>query len=176
MKKFTGILPVFACTAALAGVFLVAKNNAAVADDPYAPLKLYDGKWDVMMTSAGKDVTRLEDHCVKTGLFFECEQVVDGKPRALVVFLPFAKTSTGGEEYRTQVLRPDATTPGNWEKLTIEGDRWVYSWETTESGKKLHWHNINTFSGPDKIHFEIQSSEDEKTWKTQNSGDEQRVK
>jgi hypothetical protein len=159
----------------LQGLMAAASGGASVADDPYAPLKLYDGKWDVAM--AGEKVpTRLENHCAKTGLFFACEQVVNGKTGALVIFLPFAKTASGGEEYRTQALRADASPAGDWGKLTIEGDKWVYAWESTDAGKKVYWRNINLFSETDKIHFEIQRSDDGSAWKTQNSGDEQRAK
>ena len=156
--------------------FMTASSGGAtVADDPYAPLKLYDGKWDVAMAGE-KGPTRLENHCAKTGLFYACEQVVNGKTGALVIFLPFARTATGGEEYRTQALLADASPAGDWGKLTIEGDKWVYAWESTDAGKKTFWRNINTFSGTDKIHFEIQRSDDGSAWKTQNSGDEQRAK
>jgi hypothetical protein len=81
-----------------------------------------------------------------------------------------------GEEYRIQALVADASPAGDWGKLTIEGDKWVYAWESIDAGKKTHWRNVNTFSGTDKIHFEIQSSDDGSTWKTQNSGDEQRAR
>jgi hypothetical protein len=42
----------------------------------------------------------LVNHCAKTGVFFACEQVVDGKTADLVVFLP--RGATGGtQHYRT---------------------------------------------------------------------------
>jgi len=162
----------------LAGLLGVTAHTgrAAISDDLYAPLKLYDGKWDVAMAGE-KGPTRLENHCAKTGLFFMCEQTVNGKTGALIVFLPFAKMAAGGEEYRTQALHADASPgSGDWGKLTIEGDKWMYFWESSDHGKTTHWRNVNNFSGTDKIHFEIQSSEDGTTWKTQNSGEEQRVK
>jgi len=185
MNKRIAVLAMLTCTMILLGVFArgrsadaaapAGSNPGSVADDPYAPLKLYDGKWDVAM-GGEKEPTRLENHCAKTGLFFMCEQVVKGKTGALVVFLPFSKTATGGEEYRTQALLADASPAGEWNKLTIESDKWIYVWENTDAGKKTYWRNINTFSGTDKIHFEIQRSEDGSTWKTQQSGEEQRVK
>lgn len=176
MKRLTRVPLVFLSAVALLGTIAAAGRSAVVANDPYAPLRLYDGKWNVAMAGTAKEVTHLENHCAKTGLFFACEQVVNGKSGALVVFLPFTKMASGGEEYRTQALRADASPAGNWGKLTIEGDRWVYSWEETAGGKKIYWRNVNTFSGADKIHFEMQRSDDGNTWKRQNSGDEQRVK
>jgi hypothetical protein len=160
----------------LLGIGATKVRSATAADDPYAPLRLYDGKWNILAGEDGKGAMQLENHCAKTGLFFACEQVVNGKSAALVVFLPFAKMASGGEEYRTQALLPDASPAGDWSKLTIEGDKWVYFWESTDGGKKTFWKNVNTFSGTDKIHFEILNSEDGTTWKKQKSGDEQRTK
>jgi|SRR5271165_2477812 len=173
MKSFVSVPAFLFC-----GLLLQTPGSArssSVADDPYAPLRLYNGKWQIV-DGDSKAPKQIENHCSQTGLFFACEQILDGKTAALVVFLPFAKTAKGGEEYRTQVLMPDAKTPGDWNKLTIEGEQWMYTWESTESGKKVFWRNVNTFSGPDKIHFEIQSSADGATWETKQSGEERRVK
>jgi hypothetical protein len=149
--------------------------SAPMDEAAYTPLKLYDGKWEMSPAADDKEPSRFENHCARTGLFFVCEQVVPGKPGALVVFLPVAKTAAG-YEYRNTALVAGSAPGGDWGKLTIEGARWVYSWENTNDGKKILWRNINTFSGSDQIHFEISRSEDGETWKPVKSGDERRVK
>jgi hypothetical protein len=146
------------------------------ANDPYAALRLYDGKWDLVPADSTQKPTHLVNHCAKTGSFFACEQVVDGKSVALVVFLPLENTGGNGQEYRTDALLADASAPGDWSTLTIVGSRWVYAWEDRKDGKKTYWRNINVFSGPDAIHFEIQRSDDGAAWTTRQSGDERRVK
>jgi hypothetical protein len=163
---FMGALPVFGTM----------QRKAVVADDPYAPLALYDGKWDSTTTIGEKESVRIENHCARTGLFFVCEQMLRAKTGSLAVFLPVAKMASGGEEYKITGLSANGSAPGGWNKLTIEGDRWVYSWENTDEGKRVFWRNVNQFSGADKIHFEIQRSDDEITWKTTKGGDEVRVK
>jgi len=150
-------------------------RGAPMDDAAYTPLKLYDGKWELSASADEKEPSRFENHCARTGLFFVCEQVVPGQPGALVVFLPVAKTA-GGYEYRNTALVAGSAPAGDWGKLTIEGARWVYSWESTNDGKKILWRNTNTFAGSDQIHFEISRSEDGQTWKTVKSGDEHRVK
>jgi hypothetical protein len=75
-----------------------------------------------------------------------------------------------------QALNADASPAGEWSRLTIEGERWVYSWESTEDGKKSSWRNINTFTGTDQIHYEIQRLEAPNAWKTVKSGQENRLK
>jgi hypothetical protein len=176
VKKRTAMVLFMVSAMMIVGLVTTSGYSAMVADDPYGPLRLYDGKWDIKTSDAEKNEMQVANHCTKTGLFFVCEQVVKGKSEALVVFLPVAKTATGGEEYRTQALGADASPAGEWGKLTIEGDRWVYSWENKDGEKKMYWRNVNTFTGIDKIHFEVERSDDGTTWKTQKSGDEQRAK
>ncbi len=147
-----------------------------VLTDPYAPLQLYDGKWDLIPKPADKpgEPMHIENRCAKVGEFFSCNQFVNGKNTALVVFLPVHPLEGGGYEYRNQALRADADGPGTWGKLEIVGDRWVYSSEESDGGKKTYWRTTNVFSGTDKIHFEVQKSIDGTNWMTQMSGDEAR--
>lgn len=143
--------------------------------DPYAPLRLYDGRWDVLPVGDSA-VDHIENHCAKVGEFFACNQVVNGKSEALVVFLPSHPLENGGYAYRNQALRTEGDGPGTWGDLEITGDRWIYSSEETSKEKKIHWRTINVFSGSDKIHFEVQRSEDGVNWATKMSGDENRAK
>ena len=151
--------------------------NAPV--DPYAALRLYDGKWELATPAAGNkppETVHIENHCAQTGEFFSCNQVVNGKNMALIVFLPTHALENGGYAYRNQALRPDSDGSGMWGKLEIVGDRWVYSSEENDKGKKIYWQTVNVFSGSDKIHFEVQRSEDGAKWETTMSGNEVRAK
>jgi hypothetical protein len=155
--------------------FIPSETQKRIADDPYAPLKLYEGKWDATTTAGDKTITHLENHCTATGRFFMCEQKVNGKTEALIVFLPIGSTGPTNEKYKTAFLNADATPSGGWNDLTIDSDRWVYSWEDADGNAKVYWRNINTFSGASHIHYEIQRSDDGITWKTVKRGDEVHV-
>jgi hypothetical protein len=150
-----------------------ASYAAAPEDAAYVPLKLYDGTWEVA-ASADEGAQRFTNHCARTGLFFACEQIVAGKSAALVVFLPTNRTGTV-QNYRIQALLPDASQPGEWSTLTIDGPRWVYAWTSGEGEARTLWRNTNLFSGTDRIHFQIENSTDGQSWKTVKSGDETRV-
>jgi hypothetical protein len=80
-------------------VFGAMQRKAVVADDPYAPLALYDGTWDSTTTIGEKESVRIENHCARTGLFFVCEQMLKGKTGSLAVFLPVTKMACGGEAF-----------------------------------------------------------------------------
>ena len=97
--------------------------------DPYAPLRLYEGAWEVHVTTPAKKTDKIVNHCAKTGTFFSCEQEVNGKTTALMVFLPAGKATSGAQEYRMQALQPDASAPQDWSQLVIDGDTWLYSWD-----------------------------------------------
>jgi len=64
--------------------FLMMAASAA-----FAPMKLYEGTWTVVaahtMAGEGKPDT-LVNHCSEGTAFYTCEQVVNGKSLALIVF------------------------------------------------------------------------------------------
>ncbi len=166
-----GAMSILAAPAVAApAVAAPALATPGAASDPYAPLRLYDGAWKVA-SSDGKTLD-LVNRCSRAGTFFTCEQALDGKPTALVVFQPVANKN-GVLTYRNRALRADGGAGnGGWGGLTIDGDDWVYlSGDGAERSRVL-----NHFTGRDRIHFEVQSSTDGKTWRTTLSGEETRVR
>ena len=95
VKKRTAMNLLMVSAILFEGFVIARGQNKTVADDPYGPLRLYDGKWNIKTSDAEKNEMQVENHCTRTGLFFACEQVVKGKSEALVVFLPVAKMATG---------------------------------------------------------------------------------
>jgi|HubBroStandDraft_6_1064221.scaffolds.fasta_scaffold918642_2 hypothetical protein len=148
------------------------------ATDPYAALRLLNGTWDLLRAKGDRstDPVRLVNECAKAGEFFACNQVVNGKNTALVIFLPSHPLENGGYAYRNQSLRVEGDNPGTWGSLEIVGGRWTYASDETDKGKKIYWRTVNIFTGSDKIHFEVQRSEDGTNWTTNMSGDEARAK
>jgi hypothetical protein len=139
------------------------------AADPYAPLKLYQGTWKA--TSPGSATpTTIHNDCARIGRFFGCQQTIDGKPGALLLFLP---TSQPGHYY-SQAVTAEAFATGRGD-LLIEGDRWTYSSKSKQDGKETFYRTINQFQGSTRIHFEQAESPDGEHWETKASGDEQRI-
>jgi hypothetical protein len=174
---FSSALLVFALAASVPLNHVSSQSPASAqqtAPDPYVPLRLYNGNWE-LETSGNKTTATMHivNHCEQTGLFYVCEQMVNGKSEDLVIFLP---TSSSGPtfNYKTLPVTTSAETPGDWGNLEISGDRWVYSNTAVDDGTTTYWRTTNVFSGPDKIHFEIQKSTDGKNWETKQSGDEHR--
>jgi hypothetical protein len=88
-------------------------ETVSAATDPYAPLRLYDGKWDLLPASGDKPgaTVHIENHCAKVGEFFACNQIVNGKNMALVIFLPTHPIGNGGYAYHNQAL---GVEDGGW--------------------------------------------------------------
>ena len=152
---------------------LIAAALLAQAPDPYAALHLYDGRWLVTTPGSVRTVS-LENACARTGLYFVCEQRVDGKPVDLVVFTPLGP-SAQGVTYRSQPLATDGSPQGDGSRLVIDGDQWTYSPAHPPQAGQAWERTVNRFFGPDRIRFEVQTSPDAKTWTTTSSGEEQRL-
>jgi hypothetical protein len=156
----------------IAAAFAFAAGHAAVAqtfpDSVYAPLWNYNGTWKVSIQ--GKSPDTLINHCARTGLFFACEQNVNGNPAALVVFVPIDNEG----HYRTNPITTDgkAIGPGD---LEIKGNHWTYLGKSEENGKTTWYRTTNDFTDDSHIHFEQSQSTDKINWEVQRTGDEVRT-
>lgn len=141
--------------------------------DPYAPLRLYQGSWRVTPRdlAVGTKPDILENQCALIGKFFGCQQTVNGKIGALIIFIP---TDQPGH-YFTQAVMPEGWARGRGE-LEIENEHWTYSSKEEENGKTTYYRTVNVFSGKNHIHFELQDSTDGKNFTTRKSGDEERTR
>ena len=156
-------------TALVGTLALTTATHARAATDPCAPLRLYEGAWQVTQaTPADKKPDRLANDCAQVGRYFACQQTVNGKPGPLVVFIPDAVPG----HYHTQVVLPDGAALGPPGTLTIVGNHWTYLGEPGAKG--VRYRTVNVFSGRDRIHFESARSTDGKTWTVTMAGDETR--
>ena len=141
--------------------------------DQLAPISVYDGGWTITATTtmagAGKP-DELVNHCSRATAYYACEQVVNGKPMALIVF---TATEVPGK-FHTQVVLPDGFSTGRGD-LTISDNHWTFLGKDVEKDKTTYFRTENYFTGRDKIHFEQYESTDNKTWVKKNEGDEVRA-
>jgi hypothetical protein len=150
-------------------ILLAAFVAAAEPQDPYAPLRLYQGSWNVTRHEKAQTITdSLVNACSQIGLYYACQQTVNAKTAALVVFIPDGNSG----HYFTHAVLPDGHSPGRGE-LTITGSHWVYLGHSDDPGGKTTWYRTtNDFAGKDRIHFESAQSTDGKTWTVTGDGDD----
>lgn len=154
--------------------FALLLEPAVITTPAFSDLAVYNGAWTITATKTmagpGKPDS-LVNHCTANLGYYSCEQVVNGKSMALIVFVPAGAPLT----YHTQPILPNGYAVGRGD-LTISGDHWTFLGKDTEGDKTTWYRTENYFAGHDKIHFEqFESTDDKKTWKMTNSGDEVRV-
>jgi len=163
--------------AALGSAAAIAPSAAEpAAPSPFAPLLVYRGTWKVTADrpwsgAAPGAVDRLRSDCRIFHAYFACEQSVNGKPLALIVY-------TAGEaplEYHTRTIGPGGLAGGRG-TMRIEGHRWTYL-DKPAAGLSGPWSRVeNVIVSPDRILFEEYESADEgKSWKQTNRGAEVRI-
>jgi hypothetical protein len=142
------------------------------ATDVYAPLRAYNGTWQVSASTkaAGAKPDVLVNQCLELGKFFACGQIINGQSGGLIVFI--AKGEPG--HYATQTIRPEGRATGLAE-LQVSGNTWTYMNRRDEYGKTTFYRTLNVFTGKDRIHYEQAHSPDQKQWTVDGSGDEVRI-
>lgn len=127
-------------TTLLAAMFVGAINLAHAAD-AYAPLWLYQGTWKATSQASGGPVTSkvIANECARIRQFLGCQQTIDGKRGALILFLPTAQPG----HYNTQAVTVEGFATGGGE-LLIESDRWTYSSKSKQDGKETLYRTTRT--------------------------------
>ncbi len=104
---------------------------------------MYQGTWQVTRSDSSPHAQpeRLTNRCVTLGIYFACEQRVNGKPTALLVFLP---TDQPGH-YHTQSILPEGRATG-LDDLQIAGNRWTFTSRRHQGGDVTYFRNTNVFT------------------------------
>lgn len=160
-------------TRLLIAAALLSAALPARAADPYAPLRAYQGRWS--LTFADGRRLFVTNQCAKLAKAFTCEQIIDGSPADLVIFVP-TESAAGRETYKTLALDYAAQTPGPLNRLTIDGAHWVYESTAMVDGHTVYRRTLNDFEGANHITFTQQRSMDGKVWETTAAGEEARLK
>ncbi len=155
-------------------LLLTAAGATSATSDPFAPLAVYDGEWEIRAKNpwsggpAGT-VDRLTSRCHRFTAYLTCEQTVNGKTGSLIIY---TLAADGG--FNTRTVAPNGLAGGRG-TLSLAGPRWTYldkpppplagNWSRVENIIVDHHH----------IHFaEFTSADEGKTWQPVNSGDEVR--
>lgn len=140
-------------------------------------IRVYEGSWQITIehldtahSKAGSEKTSLRNDCWKSGGYFACNQYVNGESQVLLVF-----TYNPAKNVYTSYNIPQGGKDAGVGTLLIDGDTWTYPWESSEGGKKTWYRVVNVFSGPDRIAFRQEFSEDNVHWTVMARGDERRV-
>lgn len=140
-------------------------------------LTAYAGRWrgDIRFLSTAYGKARenridLRNDCWRSAAFYVCNQFVNGKSQALLVY-----RYDSGNGYISYPILADgsAVKPGH---LFIEGNVWTFPWQVEKDGKTTYFRVTNTWASHDHIDFRQEYSADGKQWTPMAEGQEDRVK
>jgi hypothetical protein len=155
---------------------LLQSSSPVPTPDPFAPLAIYSGTWTIHAEhpwsgAAPGTTDHLVSHCQRFTLYFACEQTVNSKPQALLVY---TASDTPGKLH-SRLINPDGLAGGRGD-LTLDGNHWTYL-DKPPAPLKGNWSRTENFIlDHDHIRFEEYESPDEgKTWTKTNAGTEERT-
>ena len=167
---------IYGCAASLA-LFMAGQGAAggAAADalsNTLTPLTVYDGSWLVNQAAnsgAAARTDHLTNHCQMLTAFYTCEQVLNDKAVALLVFVGAADKN----QYYSVVVLPDGQVKGR-SLLTLDGSHWTFAQE--DAAGKPTFRVENFFKDQDHIHFEQYQADANGAWTKVGEGEEARVR
>ncbi len=173
------------CDSFVAAALLVASLSPAwaqpaTASSTYgvAAIEAYKGTWKLNSDSlntahskAGHDENVIRNDCWRSGDYFACNQYVDGESKALLVF-----TFNAAKNIYTSYVVPADGSPASSGHLEIQGDTWIYPWETSEEGHTLYFRVVNVFKSPSLIDYRREFSTDKVNWVVMARGTEVKSK
>jgi hypothetical protein len=157
-----------------ASAMLVSSLAGAAEVDAFAK---YAGTWNAQLTyvesahsKAGTQSMTVRNDCWRSDNFYVCNQIIDGKSRALIVFFydPVAKRFGS---YPISV-GADAVHPAS---VLVDEKTITFPWDIEDRGKTVHMRIVNTFTTPDTLDFRQEYSDDGKTWIAMATGVEHKV-
>ena len=122
---------------------------------------------------AGSVTSALVSHCTRFTAYFACEQVIDGKPAELILYVPAGPPG----KFFTKMVMPNGLSTDRGE-FTVEPSHpghFTYLDKGLANGKPVYSRTENFIRSADSIHFEEYESTDNQTWTKTNEGDETRM-
>jgi len=137
----------------------------------------YAGTWKMELhrletpySKPSNETMTLKNDCWHSEIFYVCDQIIDGVPKALIVFFYNAEEKTFGSFPIT--ASSDALHAG---QVMVQGKTVTFPWQINDNGKGVFMRIVNVFSTPDTIEVHQDYSEDGSTWKPIATGIERRV-
>ena len=175
MLRFARALP-------LAGALTLPLSTFAAGPPPAAAddvgvFARYAGTWKVELhhvetpySKASNETMTVKNDCWRSEIFYVCDQIIDGAPKALIVFFYNAEDKRYGSFPIT--ARSDAVHPGD---VQVDGKTITFPWVINDNGKTIHMRIVNTFTSSDTIDFTNEYSEDGKNWVSMATGVEHKM-
>jgi hypothetical protein len=156
---------------------LLLTGAAAHAADDVSVFARYAGTWKMELTHmqtayskpSAENMTVTND-CWRSEIFYVCDQIIDGSPKALIVFFHNAADNRFGSFAIT--AHSDNLHPGD---VRVEGKTIIFPWQINDNGKGVYMRIVNTFTTADTMEFRQEYSLDDSTWVVMAKGVQRKV-
>jgi hypothetical protein len=158
--------------------FAVAAGKTAAPALGVTTFARYAGTWTMELhrletpySKPSNETMTLKNDCWHSEIFYVCDQIIDGTPKALIVFFYNAEEKRFGTFPIT--AGSDNLHPGD---VLVDGNTIIFPWQINDNGKGIYMRIVNTFASADQIDVRQEYSEDGKNWKPIATGVEHRQK
>ena len=151
-------------------------NSTAAASD-VGVFARYAGTWQMQLTrvqtpysKASNESMTVRNDCWRSEVFYVCDQIIDGSPKALIVFFCNAEE----KRYGSFPITASSSTvhPGD---VLVEGGTVTFPWQINDNGKTVSMRIVNIFTTADRMEFRQEYSEDGQKWIPMATGVEHKV-
>lgn len=147
------------------------------AADDVTVFARYAGTWKAELThlqtpysKASNETMTIENDCWHSHVFYVCDQIIEGTPKALIVFFYNAEDKHYGSFPIT--AHSDNLHPGD---VLVEGKTIIFPWQINDNGRGIYMRIVNVFKTPDLMEFRQEYSEDDATWHIMTKGTQKRI-
>lgn len=154
----------------------VAAKPAEVSH-PVKTFARYAGTWDMQLhrletpySKPSNETMTLKNDCWYSEIFYVCDQIIDGTPKALIVFFYNAEEKTFGSFPITAAS--GTLHPG---QVLVDGQTITFPWQINDNGKTVSMRIVNVFKTPDLIEVRQEYSLDGAKWTPMALGTERKA-
>jgi hypothetical protein len=137
----------------------------------------YSGTWLMQLTKVQAPYSKpsnesmtVKNDCWRSEIFYVCDQIIDGAPKALIVFFHNAEEKRFGSFPIT--ASSGVVHPGD---VLVEGNTITFPWQINDNGKTISMRIVNIFTTADTMEFRQEYSEDGQKWTPMATGIEHKI-
>jgi len=149
----------------------------ATATNDVTVFARYNGTWKTELTHVqtpyskpSNETMTVKNDCWHSEVFYVCDQIIDGAPKALVVFFYNAEDKVYGSFPITA-----GSENAHRGEVAVDGNTIIFPWQINDNGKSIYMRIVNRFMSADAMEFRQEYSEDGKKWMPMATGIEHKV-
>jgi hypothetical protein len=153
------------------------KAGSAATTSDVTVFARYNGAWKTELThlqtpysKPSNETMTVKNDCWHSEVFYVCDQIIDGAPKALIVFFYNAEDKIFGSFPITA-----GSENVHRGEVQVDGNTIIFPWQINDNGKTIAMRIVNRFTSADAMEFRQEYSEDGNKWLPMATGVEHKV-